>query len=688
MHEGAAGRRTEIQTLLTSGQIGPHARIRFFPVRVCTRGALCTVMRSDTGSIVRTSADGARAIELLRGGATLDDARGQIARIHQCGVDDVDLTPLFESLAYADMIRSIDDVRYAPGQSSVSWLRVVASWLQVRALVWLAAYCPLRVLSAVLSIGGRRDPALIGQIGDRIAARLNVSVDVAMRLARTNADAMRRSYAERVMIGLLPVRRLDRWLTRDIPLTGREYVAEARSRGKGIVFCGYHFGSHSIVPFVLGRVEPPVTVLVADVAGAADDINNRIAEWRAAGYTCALEAISGAMAMRTLARRLRQGESVLVLADVPGGLAAIQWLTEFTGAPILPVILETDADGSRRLIVHAAVKVDAALPVLDRAVERQPAQWLRWVRLGVAAVALAATVRAGSTTHAQPPAPTYRAETDLVRIVATVSDADGRPVTNLGKEHFAVAEDGAPQEIALFTRDVETPLSVMLVIDVSGSMADELDAVRRGVRAYVETLRPDDEVGLVAFARRTGTMARFSDSRERLLEALDGLTSGGGTALYKGMVEGTRMLATGRHRKKVILLVTDGNNTVRGTRRRTATRAVQQSEALVYALAIGHSNRDSFVGRIAAKLNGPRMGLLRDLTESSGGRAELVDDLNGSGRDLVVRTIARFGEELRQQYTLGYYPPVNRTGNRIRQVRITTSSPQYVVRSRKVYLAR
>jgi VWFA-related protein len=137
----------------------------------------------------------------------------------------------------------------------------------------------------------------------------------------------------------------------------------------------------------------------------------------------------------------------------------------------------------------------------------------------------------------------------------------------------------------------------------------------------------------------------------------------------------------------VLLLVTDGNRTGHRASRRSATRAVQRSETLVYALGIGHSGRESLVGRIVAAVNGPQMGLLRALAGDSGGRAELVDDLNGAGRPQIVDTIRAFGEELRQQYTIGYYPPAQRAGKPVRRIRVTTRQPGQMVRARTVYIA-
>jgi VWFA-related protein len=137
----------------------------------------------------------------------------------------------------------------------------------------------------------------------------------------------------------------------------------------------------------------------------------------------------------------------------------------------------------------------------------------------------------------------------------------------------------------------------------------------------------------------------------------------------------------------VLLLVTDGNNTSFHASKRSARQTAQQSEALVYALGIGHAGRDSLRGRIVAALNGPQMDLLGSFADASGGRAALVDDVNGAGRADVVQTIRGFGDELRQQYTIAYYPPARRGDKTVHQIRVTTRHAGEVVRARKLYVS-
>lgn len=287
---------------------------------------------------------------------------------------------------------------------------------------------------------------------------------------------------------------------------------------------------------------------------------------------------------------------------------------------------------------------------------------------------------------AQPP--TYRSAVDLVRVVATVSDGDGHAVTNLDRDAFEIRDEGTLQTIDVFTRDAETPLSVVILVDVSRSMKEELDAVRAGIRAFLGTMQATDETALVTFDADVHVLGGLSPSHARLISQLDAVTTGGGTALFEAIETGARLLQDARGAKKVLLLVTDGNNTIHSVTQRAATRAIEQSEALVYALAIGHSGRPTALGRFVAAINRPQMSLLGSWADTSGGRAELVDDVNRSGADAVARTIASFGAELRVQYVLGFYPQAHRADGKTHRLQVTTTERHYVVRARKIYVER
>jgi Ca-activated chloride channel family protein len=299
---------------------------------------------------------------------------------------------------------------------------------------------------------------------------------------------------------------------------------------------------------------------------------------------------------------------------------------------------------------------------------------------------------------AQDPAPVFRSRTDLVTITATITDRSSRRVTGLRREDFTITEDGTPQEIAFFGTGDDTPASIGLVVDVSGSMVDKIDDVRDALVHFIGTLTAGDEVFITSFADSVDVDIEFTRDADRLRRAVRGLRANGGTALYDAVIDGVERLARGSHQKKALLIVSDGNDTNSAASRREAERAVVRSETLVYAFGIGHGARGSFghdllghdrFGRAPARqADAVDLGVLRDFAEPSGGRAYLLEDAHRDGRDLIDEAVAEMASELRQQYTLGYYPTSATADGKFRRVQVRVSKPDIRVRTREGYWAR
>ena len=295
--------------------------------------------------------------------------------------------------------------------------------------------------------------------------------------------------------------------------------------------------------------------------------------------------------------------------------------------------------------------------------------------------------------------PVFRSRTELVTLTATVADRSGGRVTRLRQEDFTIFEEGVQQEVAFFGAGDDTPTSIGIVIDVSGSMVDKIDDVRDALVHFIATLRADDEVFITSFAQGVDVEVEFTRDADRLRRAVGRLRANGGTALYDAVIDGVDRLARGRHPKKALLIISDGNDTDSAASRRDAERAVVRSESVVYALGIGHGSRGSFGhdvfgghggvgGRRAPQLDAVDLGVLRDLAEPTGGRAYLLEDAHRDGRDLVDEAVAEVASELRQQYTLGYYPTNPATDGKFRRVQVRVAKPDYRVRAREGYSAR
>jgi Ca-activated chloride channel homolog len=283
----------------------------------------------------------------------------------------------------------------------------------------------------------------------------------------------------------------------------------------------------------------------------------------------------------------------------------------------------------------------------------------------------------------EPAAPVFRSTTDLVIVTATVTTRDGQPARGLLKEAFTITEDGAPQTVSVFdTGDV--PLSIGLLVDTSGSMSDKLEDVQDALRHFVDTLRNDDEIFLMEFAEGVRMVANFDDGRDSVRRAIRQLDASGGTALYDGTVRALDALARARHRRRALVLITDGNDTDSRTSSREATNAARRSEAIVYALGIGHGSRGSFGHLQFGSADAVDMGTLRRLSDPGGGRSYRLENAHAGGIDAVEHAIAEIGAELRQQYTLGY-SPANTGKSGFRRIEVRVADPTLRVRARSGY---
>lgn len=299
--------------------------------------------------------------------------------------------------------------------------------------------------------------------------------------------------------------------------------------------------------------------------------------------------------------------------------------------------------------------------------------------------------RSALSPSAQQPQPsgsqqTFRTGTEIVTVTATVTDRTGQAVTSLKKEDFRIFEEGAAQDIALFSLDTNAPISVALAIDVSGSMEDKLDDVEDAVNHFVRQLKAEDEVGVLTFNQRVEFVVSVAGGdRDRIPRALGQFRAGGGTALYDAVGEAVKGVSEGRHRKKVVIAITDGNDTASDTDRGSVEHIIRRSEVLVYALGIGHGSRGSFGHGWFGHPDRVDGSTLKRLAEPSGGRSWVLEGAHRGSVDLIDQAVNEIAAELRTQYTLGYYPPPGGRAGEFRRLRVETTNTAYKVRSRTGY---
>lgn len=281
----------------------------------------------------------------------------------------------------------------------------------------------------------------------------------------------------------------------------------------------------------------------------------------------------------------------------------------------------------------------------------------------------------------------------LINVVATVVDGKGRTVPNLTVDDFILEEDGQPQTIKLLSATAELPVSMGVLLDVSLSMQSKIRTAQRALDRFFSMIDHDDEIFLMTFALRASLIADFTPHRKELTAALlSGVNLSGGTSLYDSLYQALQKVKEGRYQKKVVLVVTDGEDTTSVTRFDKALQDIRESEMLVYSVGIKGApvfdmEADSLArGSRSSMTNftSVDMKVLNQFGEASGGRAwEISEATFGKTMDVVLETIAA---ELRSQYSIGYYPTHPVKDGKWHKVRIRMKNSDYVARARKEYL--
>jgi Ca-activated chloride channel homolog len=269
-----------------------------------------------------------------------------------------------------------------------------------------------------------------------------------------------------------------------------------------------------------------------------------------------------------------------------------------------------------------------------------------------------------------------RVETNLVEILASVIDANGRPVAGLTQDQFELFEEGVPQKIERFEAQTNRPLDLALMVDSSASTFKDLKFESEAAGRFVrQVVRPGDRLSVFEFDEDVTQLARFSDDVPELEAALKKITPGAGTSIYDAVVLGSNALKkrpTGRRR--AIVLVTDAGETTSVAHFEDARRAAIASEALLYTIIIRPVKNEN--GRNTAGEHA-----LITIMDSTGGDIFILDDIGQ-----INSMFDQINRELRTQYLLGYYPsPVPPPGS-YRQVDVRVKNGD-TVRFRKGYFA-
>ncbi|HEV8347672.1 MAG TPA: VWA domain-containing protein [Vicinamibacterales bacterium] len=356
----------------------------------------------------------------------------------------------------------------------------------------------------------------------------------------------------------------------------------------------------------------------------------------------------------------------------------------------------------------------------------------RIVRAGsMAAIVAALLVVSLHGQQAQPPARPgadeqgsfrFKSGVELINVTATVSDFSGHFVSGLRADDFVVYEDNQPVQVTHFSAE-RVPVSLGIALDTSGSMVGEkIQAAQSALDRFLyELLDRQDEIFLYRFSNDPVLLQSWTTDRSLLSRALGRIAPNGGTAMYDTVAEAIPLAQRGQYLKKALVVISDGNDTASRTSIVEVKQLIRESEVLVYAIGIDGTGETTTARRpppprlpipIPFPGGGRRPGgwppstpplgggsgggwprnstpsddrvnvvALRDMTDDSGGRTEIVRD----PRDLNPAT-ANVADELSKQYYLGYPSPGKKDG-RWHSIRVEVRKGNYRVRARRGYVA-
>ena len=253
---------------------------------------------------------------------------------------------------------------------------------------------------------------------------------------------------------------------------------------------------------------------------------------------------------------------------------------------------------------------------------------------------------------------TFKVDVKLVNVFVTVTDQQGAPVSSLQKENFTLKEDGKDQKIAVFDRESALPLSIVLAIDTSLSTKKDLPLEQAAAHKFTHTiLRAQDGLAVYKFAEEVREMVPFTSDLGKIDTGIDRMRNGSATALFDVVFLGAQALEK-RQGRKVIVVVTDGGDTISQVNYQQALRAAQESEAIIYSIIIVP------IEASAGRDTGGEHALIQ-FSEDTGGKYYYASSLAQ-----LDDAFHKISDELRTQYLLAYYPEQRYSDSDFRRIRI------------------
>lgn len=271
--------------------------------------------------------------------------------------------------------------------------------------------------------------------------------------------------------------------------------------------------------------------------------------------------------------------------------------------------------------------------------------------------------------------PTVKVDVKLVNVFVTVTDEHGAPLASLKKENFDLKEDGREQKISVFDKESALPLSIVLALDTSLSTRKDLPLELQSARRFAHTIiRPVDALSVYSFSEVVTEVCPFTPDLKRIDRGIDRIRLGAATALYDALYLGAQALDS-RQGRKVMVVITDGGDTVSKVDYKEAVRAAQEAEAILYSIIVVP------VESSAGRDTGGEHALIQ-LSEDTGGKYFYASSLGQ-----LDNAFQQISDELRTQYLLAYYPSQKLSDSDFRRIQVNVAGipANYHVRHRTGY---
>jgi Ca-activated chloride channel family protein len=262
-------------------------------------------------------------------------------------------------------------------------------------------------------------------------------------------------------------------------------------------------------------------------------------------------------------------------------------------------------------------------------------------------------------THTRP----LRVDVNLVLVPVTVTDPDNRLVTGLEKENFEVLDSGALQTIRHFSSE-DAPVSIGVIFDVSGSMANKIDKSREAIVEFFKTANPDDEFFVITFNDKPQVLQDFTSRIEDIQEKLTLLEPKDRTSLLDAIYLGMNKMRQAKYERKALLIISDGGDNHSRYTENEIKSMVREADVQIYAIGIY-----DLAPAMPEEVAGP--ALLSEISDWTGGRTFPIDNVNE-----LADVATKIGVELRNQYVLGYRPSKPARDGKWRKIKVRLNPPK------------